>query len=174
MATSSPNLIQQFYEKIDELVAPYFQEYKPYLKCQKGCTECCTDETGFQIRRIEADEILRAFQALPKQEQVLIQNNLKQAEANNNLEKMPCPMLIDNACSIYAHRPTICRVFGLLIDLRSQKGCCKLNFNDVPKDVTLNTVGLDPVYDLLNELNEAIDPTDERKKISQWLNQLLD
>ena len=169
MSETSPSLIQQFYKKIDELVIPYFEEYRPYLQCKKGCTECCTDETGFEIRQIEANEIIRAFDTLSKEEQAIITEKIRQAKITQTLDTMPCPMLIESACSIYSARPIICRVFGLLIELRGQKGCCKLNFNDVPAEVNLNTIGLDDAYDLLNELNSTVDKKDLRQKISHWL-----
>jgi Fe-S-cluster containining protein len=72
-----------------------------------GCTACCTSSQFIHIEPDETDTLAHIPQALlfpapgsPPGHVVLGYDDNGQ-----------CPMLIDNACSIYEHRPKTCRTY---------------------------------------------------------------
>ena len=76
------------------------------VPCQ-GCTACCTASQFVHIGPDEADtlahipaELLVPAPRLPPGNVVLGYD-----------ERGHCPMLVDGACSIYAHRPRACRTY---------------------------------------------------------------
>ena len=125
------------------------------MQCRKGCSSCCTQL--FSISAIEAAYISKAVNALNPQEQSEMRQKalaylaeLTGTEIDENqsiedhsqlvgdalnrlagLHHIPCPALVDDACSIYSHRPVIARKFG--IPLWNPKNpnslqACELNF----------------------------------------------
>lgn len=76
-----------------------------------GCTACCTSSQFIHIEPDETDtlahiprELLFPAPRLPRGHVVLGYD-----------ERGHCPMLIDNACSIYEHRPRTCRTYDCRI-----------------------------------------------------------
>src|SRR4051812_14215223 len=76
-----------------------------------GCTACCTSSQFVHIGPDETDtlahidpRLLFAAPRLPRGHVVLGYD-----------ERGHCPMLIDNACSIYEHRPRTCRTYDCRI-----------------------------------------------------------
>jgi len=72
-----------------------------------GCTACCTGSQFVHIEPDETDtlahvpeELLSPAPLLPKGHMVLGYD-----------ENGHCPMLVDNRCSIYEHRPRTCRTY---------------------------------------------------------------
>ncbi len=125
------------------------------MQCRKGCSSCCTQL--FSISAIEAAYISKAVKALGPRERSEMRRKalaylaeLTGAEVDENqsiedhsrlvrdtLDRLagrrhiPCPALVDDACSIYSHRPIIARKFG--IPLWNPKNpnvlqACELNF----------------------------------------------
>jgi Fe-S-cluster containining protein len=73
----------------------------------------------------------------------------------------PCVLLEQGCCSLYEHRPLICRIHGFPISSRmierpdgGQRDCCPLNFTDVP----LQDIVPQAIYnlDLVNQTLAAI------------------
>ena len=76
-----------------------------------GCTACCTSSQFVHIEPDETDtlahipaELLFPAPRLPRGHVVLGYD-----------ERGHCPMLIDNTCSIYEHRPRTCRTYDCRI-----------------------------------------------------------
>ncbi|HTD50264.1 MAG TPA: YkgJ family cysteine cluster protein, partial [Acidimicrobiia bacterium] len=76
-----------------------------------GCTACCTSSQFIHIAPDEVDtlsripaELLFAAPRLPPGNVLLGYD-----------ERGHCPMLVDNTCSIYAHRPRTCRTYDCRI-----------------------------------------------------------
>lgn len=89
----------------------------PELKCVRGCTECCGDPTkpikeGYLPftplfwSKIEAENIRR----------YLKEKGIKERVVKNPLE--PCPYIENGKCLIYPVRPLMCRLFGVVEDLK--------------------------------------------------------
>lgn len=119
------------------------------IQCRLGCSDCCSQL--FQITEIEAAEVSRGVRALPPalrhelearahtytEERVRLVSSQGEPEAWGNLPppgtRLPCPALRDGACSIYEHRPLICRRFGVPLwnpDRPGRVYACELNFRD--------------------------------------------
>lgn len=121
--------------------------YGERIHCQKGCSDCCSQI--FQITEIEAAYIARyvkslpaarrgplverARRYLPAREAILKERGVIEAWGSLPPKgtRLPCPALEDGACSIYAHRPLICRKYGVPLYNPKRPGevnACELNF----------------------------------------------
>ena len=99
-----------------------------HMQCAKGCASCCILET---VTPLEAHIIQNHIQSISDQGFSNIQPN-----------ECTCVFLRDNACSIYAVRPIICRTHGLplLYPELGEIEVCPLNFTE------LDLSTLDPAY----------------------------
>jgi Fe-S-cluster containining protein len=105
----------------DESIQKVVSEYPPSppLACQEGCAWCCHKLVG-----TTAPEVFRIADYLQKhftpQELQTIQNHiLVRDEERKGLRedrwsaaRLPCPLLVDNRCSVYPVRPLTCRGFN--------------------------------------------------------------
>ena len=108
---------EKFLQELDNELRGYFSEHKEYLKCKKGCTDCC-EKGEYPFSRLEAEYLMYGFVNLPKEIKSEIRKNiseLKIAKRNFNGERFlyKCPFLINNACALYERRGIVCRTFGL-------------------------------------------------------------
>ena len=87
--------------KIDELLSGL-----PTFKCKEGCFDCCGLVV---ISRLEYTRCIQASGRSAKDVKQQMQNNLKQGIYT-------CPLLDTETgrCSVYAVRPAICRLFGVV------------------------------------------------------------
>lgn len=117
------------------------------IHCGKGCCECCSQM--FRITEIEAAYISAGVKQLPEGRRVELRAKAREYQARreellacNQLSdewdtphhpglRLPCPALENGACSIYEHRPMICRKYGIpLFNPRKPERifACELNF----------------------------------------------
>jgi len=91
--------LEQLYTLMDDLYS-FFSQYTP---CQKGCCYCCYIEVS--ISSLEAEYIER-------------KTGIKRALHSGIREIFgtPCPFLDNDTCSIYKHRPFVCRHHNALFD----------------------------------------------------------
>ena len=89
-----------FTDMLTEFVAPY-------MVCKRGCSYCC--HIDLLITSIEAQYIHKNLG---------IASHVGRSISKGHSEaKRPCPFLSDDfCCSIYAHRPFVCRVYFTLDD----------------------------------------------------------
>ena len=75
--------------------------YSAQSACAKGCSHCC--HIPVKIHQAEAEQIGRAIGRAP--------NSLPEQIEELHFEgyESPCPFLKSGTCSIYAHRPAVCR-----------------------------------------------------------------
>ncbi|WP_299580139.1 YkgJ family cysteine cluster protein [uncultured Sunxiuqinia sp.] len=113
--------LKQQYKAIDQLIdsiAMVAKQQDMPIHCQKGCSYCCHQAVFANSYELH---YLGHFmqQTLPKEE---IQHVYDTARTKNRttskLEeqtmlnyKSPCPLLKDNACSVYEARPMACRIY---------------------------------------------------------------
>jgi len=119
------------------------------IRCRRGCEDCC--HQLFQITELEAAFVSRGVQQLPAGEREALRLRAKvyqeqraelvarrgQVESWGSLQpeglRLPCPALVDGACTIYEFRPMICRKFGIPLwnpDRPGRVHACQLNFKD--------------------------------------------
>ncbi len=121
--------------------------YGSKIQCRLGCTDCC--HHLFRITEIEAAYISnyvkglsldarrrleeRARQYQQERERLLADNAVPDAWGTLPAPgmRLACPALENGACQIYAHRPLVCRKFGMPL-FHPQKPdrvfACELNF----------------------------------------------
>lgn len=114
---------QQFIDEIDQRVADLTAMHTGQMACGKGCDLCCIDFDLFPVEFHHMKETL--------------QNRMPQPPAQ---EPGRCAFLENHACTIYEHRPYICRTHGLPLINMDEEGdewelsFCELNFTDAGDD----------------------------------------
>ena len=119
------------------------------MQCRMGCSSCCSQL--FPISAIEAAYISKAVKALEPEareqmrrkalayleeltgsavdeEQSIEAHSQVVEEALDRLvgrRHIPCPALVDDACSIYSHRPIMARKFGIPLWNPASPACCR-------------------------------------------------
>ncbi len=117
------------------------------MQCRRGCTDCC--HHIFHLTEVEAAQVSRDVKSLPpetrqklvenaraylpKRDEVMRRHGFIQAWGNlpRPETRLACPALVGGACTIYDHRPLICRKFGMPIYHPEQPArifACELNF----------------------------------------------
>lgn len=141
---------KQLVSEINRDVDRIRQEYGRY-PCPTNCFQCCNNTSTIPISEVEARDLKNGLDALPKQIRKHIhqkaQQTIKVLESKGfTLDSMvkdsgmdainiikgksygQCPMLIGGVCSVYEHRPVICRVWGYPIDNGNEIACCRKTF----------------------------------------------
>lgn len=130
--------IELNYKAIDDLIESlldFAKSQKQAVDCQKGCYWCChqpvfamsweMDFLNDFIRKNFDDSTCEEILRKAKEKQ----NRFKSFGENQILNsKHPCPLLKDNACSVYSARPMACRIYLST----SLKSC--MNFFNKPED----------------------------------------
>lgn len=108
---------EKFLEELDMELRGYFSEQKEFIKCKKGCTNCCTIGE-YPFSRLEAEYLMYGFVKLPHDTKEKIRKNISEIKiqkSNFSGERFlyNCPFLIDGGCAVYERRGIVCRTFGL-------------------------------------------------------------
>ena len=131
---------------MDKKVDKLFESHKSHVACKKGCDLCCMD---YKILPIE-------FYAIKKE---LEDGGIKVEDETTKDEE--CMFLKEHVCSIYKHRPFICRTHGLPLVFMNDNdewelSACELNFKEFDfEEFTLdNTFEQDRMNSQLFQLNK--------------------
>jgi len=153
MTKSTRHLIRQYYhlqEKIDRESERLLHNHGSIISCKPGCSSCCKLSS---VLAIEAIILQRAFYALSKQLQEQIKANISDEF---------CPLLVNNRCALYQHRPLICRTHGLPIGYIDEEvhaieiSACDLNFPPTYAFTEDNILLMDPFTQQLHTLNAMV------------------
>ncbi|BBI98729.1 zinc/iron-chelating domain-containing protein [Ferrigenium kumadai] len=89
--------------RIDELLSTI-----PGFPCKPGCADCCGP---VEMTRLEYHRVIKASGRTSEDVKRQMQSGLKRGDYH-------CPLLDrkTNRCSVYAVRPAICRLFGVVKD----------------------------------------------------------
>lgn len=90
----------------------------PHVGCQKGCDSCC--HIAVQIPQAEADDLGRRL-GRPVAPVAYVQDD------GAHLANTPCPFVKKGACSIYADRPFVCRLY---FSLDSKDWLCRVDHGE--------------------------------------------
>ncbi len=131
-------------DALNPMLADFFENQKEYIHCKLRCSHCC-QRGYYPVTEVESKFIKEGFDKLDEslktqiyEKAVKIANERKMFVENGNdiLQfKYCCPFLTDDLCSIYEHRPIICRTQGLIHQsaVDEQKfnvpGCMHLGLN---------------------------------------------
>ena len=105
---------KKFLESINEDIEKIFNSQKEYIRCKAGCSFCC-ERGDYPISELEFKYMMLGYNKLDKNLQEIIKQNIKKVK-NGDTDSYKCPFLIEHNCSIYAHRPFVCRTFGVLTE----------------------------------------------------------
>lgn len=131
---------------IDQLAHKLFDIHQSHVQCKKGCDLCCMDYSIFPI------EFFYIKQKL---------GNAILPEPEKKTDAASCIFLKNHECTIYEHRPIICRTHGLpLLYLNNESeewelSACDLNFTDFDNFDDENTFPQDKFNSRLFMLNEG-------------------
>lgn len=106
---------EQFIKELDVKLANYFELHKAYIHCKPGCSACC-EKGDYPLTSIELEYLMKGYIALDNTTKQVVQQNINEIEKGG-----VCPFLVDKKCSVYAHRPIICRVHGLAYRYKENK-----------------------------------------------------
>ncbi len=122
--------------------------------CRSGCADCCRQHLS--LTPLEAAALDSVLAAHPQR--TLLQSQARQVLQHP--EQHPdCPLLVEKKCSIYNHRPLICRTHGTPIVYETEEGyeadVCPLNFqalplSDLPSSSFLNLETLNLILAAVN------------------------
>ncbi len=102
-----------------EIAARWSATLTPFSACRKGCSHCC--HIGVAISPLEAELMGEAIGVRPRHVSRLSWN-VRQPAGSRPGEA--CPFLREGQCSIYAHRPLMCRT---LVNLDDDETQCRLD-----------------------------------------------
>ena len=151
---------QRLKARVDAFGQTIRQCYPTQITCHAGCDGCCYQQ--FTVFAVEAHHLAQAVAALAPEARQRLLARLQQDDPWRIIETAaPCVLLEHGRCSLYEHRPLICRIHGFPIASTlierpdgGQRDCCPLNFPDVP----LQDIVPQAIYnlDLVNHTLAAI------------------
>lgn len=116
---------------VDGDVAPVVARYREQIQCRPGCSECC--QQSFAVSEVEGALLREGLAAADPATRADI---VARAQAYAPGRGEPCPALSEaGTCRLYAHRPRICRKYGIPLwsaDRPHELKTCHLNFRGVP------------------------------------------
>jgi Fe-S-cluster containining protein len=151
---------QRLKARVDAFGQTIRQCYPTQITCHAGCDGCCYQQ--FTVFAVEAHHLAQAVAALAPEARQRLLARLQQDDPWRIIATpTPCVLLEHGRCSLYEHRPLICRIHGFPIASTmierpdgGQRDCCPLNFTDVP----LQDIVPQAIYnlDLVNHTLAAI------------------
>ncbi len=105
---------EKFLESVDSDLKKIFDYQKEYIFCKKGCSLCC-ENGDYPLSELEFEYIKMAYNKLDETTRLQIDKNVEKIKSEKK-ELYCCPFLINKSCSIYNHRPFVCRTFGVLTE----------------------------------------------------------
>jgi len=112
---------------VDRIAGRIAAYYSKHLVCAVDCSACCRHHLS--VFEVEAATVRRAVRSLPRETRETLKLQAQQALAGTAQgDSPPCPLLIDQKCSIYASRPIICRTQGLPLLIERDDGIQQVDF----------------------------------------------
>ena len=109
MSDTSRDRLRHLLRTIDHDVEPVVQRYRANIECAKGCSDCC--HQTFRISNLEGAYLREGLAEASVEVRADILERARTYEADT---RTPCPVLsTEGACRLYAHRPRICRKYGI-------------------------------------------------------------
>jgi len=153
-------LYQHLKARVDAFGQAIRQRYPTQITCHAGCDGCCYQQ--FTVFPVEAHHLAQAVTALAPEAQQRLLARIRQDDPWRIIDtSTPCVLLEHGCCSLYGHRPLICRIHGFPVASTmierpdsGQRDCCPLNFTDLP----LQDIVPQAIYnlDLVNQTLAAI------------------
>ena len=154
--------------RVDAYIEQLARVHKDALFCKKGCDDCCRHLALFPV---EAFALSRAFSTLDEP----IRKKIEQQVLEN---QDVCPFLQDHICTVYSHRPVICRTHGYPLymekDGEGMVDFCPKNFKGVTEFSQPDLLDLDRLNTLLAAVNNHFTACfDQELPDRIWMSQAL-
>lgn len=108
--------VREFHKRLDRQMAGNMEKHNISLACKKGCAHCCTTRVGvFGYEVIAMAKHIRdtfsgsELSGIVQKLEVAAKAKAREMETGMVHSVTPCAFLVNNACSIYDIRPTMCR-----------------------------------------------------------------
>jgi Fe-S-cluster containining protein len=152
----------------DQMIATLNERYKPALDCREGCSFCCR-KPGVLA---SAPELLRVLdhvnQTFSETERAALAERARSyaqrmegRDVNAPLdESVPCPLLVNERCSVYSARPLVCRGYNST----SVEAC---------RTAHERSTGLVPIFALIKDVSDGATVGLEQQVGSHGLNDAM-
>ena len=158
---------KEFLVDLDKRLEGYFSAHKEHICCEPGCSACC-EKGDYPLSQIELEYLMHGYAQLDDDTKIKIQNNIKIIEKGG-----ACPFLINKLCSVYSHRPIICRVHGLAylcMDKTVKVPYCAYDGKNYSKVYDNGEITINPVLENLDTQNLLKEfEFGEIRNLADWL-----
>lgn len=142
-----------YHELLDEIQCDVERLRKAVggVPCPANCFSCCRNTATMAISAVEARDLKVGLERLPAEirshirqkaeqsirklkahgydaENITPEVGMKAIDAIKGTPEGECPMLLGGVCTVYEHRPVICRVWGYPIHNSNEIACCNKTF----------------------------------------------
>lgn len=131
-------LLSEFYAAMERNIAGAIVANQIPVQCSQGCFYCCllkvdakAHEVFAIVAHIEQHFSADALAALKVRLQQSADAIAPLSAAQHLVANIPCGLLVDNGCSVYAARPALCRKFH-----STSAALCKASY-ERPADTTI-------------------------------------
>lgn len=135
---------------VDRLLDRIRSRYPEQITCHKGCGCGCRNLSVFPIEALSLASAVRDQSAGAA-------DVVRKRAANASF--WDCPLLEDQACSLYAFRPLICRTHGFplqtVYNQQSSIGHCRHNFKNISPIPDDAVIDLDHINSALRAINSS-------------------
>lgn len=167
---------QDYCQRIDQVFQKMEKDFPAEVNCGNKCTDCCyalfdlsliealylnskfsaLDDNVKNSILIEADKADRKIHKIKKN---LFKEHQQGADEKDVLsqasrQRVRCPLLMDNQCVLYEHRPITCRLYGIPMDMGHMTASCSLS--GFEQGVAYPTVHMGKVHDMLHAMSEEV------------------
>ncbi|MEX0985839.1 MAG: YkgJ family cysteine cluster protein [Bacteroidales bacterium] len=118
---SLQNAVKQFYSVLDSFLEIFLKEADSQgtpAHCKKGCAWCCHQPVfaqtheflylkNWMFKNLGTKQVDKVFKRAGKKHKTTKSFTQEQ----RLLHKEPCPLLVNNTCSVYKVRPMACRIY---------------------------------------------------------------
>lgn len=101
-------------ERLDHFLTRVRRRYESEILCREGCADCC--HQSLSLWAVEAYHLAQGWKGLPSG----LAGRLQEQAAAVGWSR--CPLLMDQGCALYAHRPILCRTYGYPFLSREEGG----------------------------------------------------
>ena len=131
--------------RMRHLAAEFNDQFTPYSACKNSCSHCCN--RSVLVAKSEAKLIALCIRTpLAK---LVMTHRAGDKVVRTSYQGTPCTFLVAGKCSIYQHRPLVCR---MLVNMDSDERLCKLKLNKAVPAAFLNYIDFQMFYaDLIAE-----------------------
>lgn len=152
-STQRKTVMAQYQALVDEIDKDVDQlrRQRGSSPCPSNCFDCCRNTATIPISEVEGQYLKEGLSRLPSEvrthilkkatrsirkleqsgytdDKITLNVGMEAIEAVKGKPAGECPMLIGGVCSVYAHRPVICRVWGYPINNGNELACCRKTF----------------------------------------------